>query len=317
MATPQKKNNWLTKAVAVGVAVTLWFYASNEEDPMLKNTFDVPISYVNVADDKVILDSPQTVKVTVKGRQSDLNSLRADDFHASVDLTAAGDEGNYKIQISAPDKADRVTLSNNDAHVVIGQMSSGTLPISLKAIGEVGEEFVVEELSIEPEKVKVEGLDGAVSALSALDTVDFDLSMITQSGDYVVPLIVPEGVSVAQKYVTVHVELTVKEQEQPNTDAVVDVYIGHRNLQEGLTVRLDPVKVLVNNPDQLNVTEHPIELYVDCKGLTAGEYDLNLQMEADDAWQDLFLFDSTVHVTLTDASVQEPSADGQEEHSAE
>ena len=94
----QKKNDWALKVLAVVFAVILWFYADAEQNPMTGRQFDVPVQYINQAEDYVVADGVSTVRVTIRGKEADLTSLRSDDFTATVDLTnAVAGSGEYDI----------------------------------------------------------------------------------------------------------------------------------------------------------------------------------------------------------------------------
>ncbi|MBQ1188171.1 MAG: hypothetical protein IIX62_03725, partial [Peptococcaceae bacterium] len=77
-----KKRDWPLKLLALVCAVMLWFYAEAEKNPLMDMQFDIPVQYVNQAEDYVVDSAVQTVRVTVKGKEVELSGLRSDDFTA-------------------------------------------------------------------------------------------------------------------------------------------------------------------------------------------------------------------------------------------
>ena len=110
----KKKNDWVLKLLALVFAVILWFYADAEQNPITNKQFDIPVQYINQAEEYVISDGVPTVRVTVRGKGTDLSSLRSDDFTATVDLSGAMPGDNeYDIVIEAPECTGTIQLSAN------------------------------------------------------------------------------------------------------------------------------------------------------------------------------------------------------------
>ena len=108
--TEVKKRDWPLKLLALVCAVMLWFYAEAEKNPLTDMQFDIPVQYVNQAEDYVV-DSPvSSVRVTVKGKEVELSGLRSDDFAAIVDLSdARTGTRDYKIEVTSSANVERFT----------------------------------------------------------------------------------------------------------------------------------------------------------------------------------------------------------------
>ena len=59
--------NLLPKLLAVLVALIIWVFVMNEQNPPLEGTFQVALGSSNVAEDMIVVEAPPTVRVKVRG----------------------------------------------------------------------------------------------------------------------------------------------------------------------------------------------------------------------------------------------------------
>lgn len=74
------------KFVALLMAAVLWFYAVSEQEQT--KTLDVPVELIGSENGRVQVSGeiPETVKITVQGKGSDLIRLTGEDLRAAIDL---------------------------------------------------------------------------------------------------------------------------------------------------------------------------------------------------------------------------------------
>ncbi|MBO5114620.1 MAG: hypothetical protein J6C02_00560 [Peptococcaceae bacterium] len=300
----QKHNDTMLKVIALVCAVLLWCYAEAQENPSKERQLTVPVQYVNLASGYVVENANQVVQITVKGNETDIMSLRSDDFTAVVDLSnAAVGNTEYPVQVSSAAVNERFTYLPDKLAVSIDQILQKEVPVHLRTNGAVAEYYELQHTDIKPDTVVIQGKSSLIADISAVETVPIDISGITSDKELIGILQLPEGVT-AQTLDTefradaeIAVYLYVQPiQSQQNLEAV----IGVRNVQEGLDFVLDTEKVsLTLKGDAELLAQQPILdqllFYVDCNHLAAGTYTLPIQVEA---------LNETVHEALQEVSPQ-------------
>ena len=300
----QKHNDTMLKVIALVCAVLLWCYAEAQENPSKERQLTVPVQYVNLASGYVVENANQVVQITVKGNETDIMSLRSDDFTAVVDLSnAAVGNTEYPVQVSSAAVSERFTYLPDKLAVSIDQILQKEVPVHLRTNGAVAEYYELQHTDIQPDTVVIQGKSSLIADISAVETVPIDISGITSDKELIGILQLPEGVT-AQTLDTefradaeIAVYLYVQPiQSQQNLEAV----IGVRNVQDGLDFVLDTEKVsLTLKGDAELLAQQPILdqllFYVDCNHLAAGTYTLPIQVEA---------LNETVHEALQEVSPQ-------------
>lgn len=300
----QKHNDMMLKVIALVCAVLLWCYAEAQENPSKERQLTVPVQYVNLASGYVVENANQVVQITVKGNETDIMSLRSDDFTAVVDLSnAAVGNAEYPVQVSSAAVSERFTYLPDKLAVSIDQILQKEVPVHLRTNGAVAEYYELQHTDIQPDTVVIQGKSSLIADISAVETVPIDISSITSDKELIGILQLPEGVT-AQTLDTefradaeIAVYLYVQPiQSQQNLEAV----IGVRNVQDGLDFVLDTEKVsLTLKGDAELLAQQPILdqllFYVDCNHLAAGTYTLPIQVEA---------LNETVHEVLQEVSPQ-------------
>lgn len=276
----KQKNDWLLKLLAVVIAVMLWFYASSELNPMMEKAFDVSLEYQNQAENAVVLDGPKTVRVTVKGRQNDLLTLRADDFWAGVDLSEA-DVGSaeYPVQIVVPNNVERYTVSSTRVKLLIEQTEQKTVQVRLETTGALPAGVQLVKMEVNPEVVQISGYEQALNNVSELITEAVDLASITETTELNVALRIPQGVNTANGVVHVRFEVIPAEMKQ---ELVMPIAL--RNIGDQMTAMLGATTAtcILTGTEQSFAEYNDMEqlqLYVDCANLTEGTHTVEIQLE--------------------------------------
>jgi len=300
----QKHNDTMLKVIALVCAVLLWCYAEAQENPSKERQLTVPVQYVNLASGYVVENANQVVQITVKGNETDIMSLRSDDFTAVVDLSnAAVGNAEYPVQVSSAAVSERFTYLPDKLAVSIDQILQKEVPVHLRTNGAVAEYYELQHTDIQPDTVVIQGKSSLIADISAVETVPIDISGITSDKELIGILQLPEGVT-AQTLDTefrADAEIAVYLYVQPiQSQQKLEAIIGVRNVQEGLDFVLDTEKVsLTLKGDAELLNQQPILdqllFYVDCNHLAAGTYTLPIQVEA---------LNETVHEALQEVSPQ-------------
>ena len=161
------------------------------EDYVLKDMTASP-STVTVTGAKSVIESISFVKATVVGEQG----LKA----------PFEQEANVKVLNAELSRLD-VAVEPEKVNVKVDiEEYSRDIPITLKQTGQLKEGISLIRLSAEPEKVKIYGKKGLIDELGEL-VVEFDVSDLEKSGSHEVAVKLPEGATLQQKAITVHVEV--------------------------------------------------------------------------------------------------------------
>lgn len=134
---------------SVLVAMTLWFYVQDAEAPDYKKTFtSVSVQMQSLSSSFSVIDGAEnTVDVTLVGKKSDLNKLRASDLEAYVDLSGITQSGSFQLDINAlvPEGTELAGVFPQTATLFVDQTLSASIPVKVD-LGKytVGENTVLE-----------------------------------------------------------------------------------------------------------------------------------------------------------------------------
>lgn len=306
--TEQKKNDWILRVLAVVFAVMLWFYADAEQNPVIGKHFDIPIQYENQAEGYMIENAVQTVRVTIRGKETDLSSLRSDDFTAIVDLSdIAVGSSEYKVQIIAPNVVERYSYVPDKVMLTVDQVQTKEVPVHLRTTGALPTGYELASTDVSPETVTIAGLSQTLAKITEVDTEVIDISSFTQETTQDVSLRTAEGVTIkGEPYVSVHF-LIQAEQSYSRYETNIEIY----NVPEGMTATLEKqtATLLLNGNAAMieNQSERDkLQLYVDCTGLEAGQHELPLQVNYTGTLQIAQIEPATMKITLTANVADEP-----------
>ena len=286
--TNQKNNDMMLKVIAVICAVLLWFYVDAQVNPSGERQLAVPITYVNLASDYVVENGGQSVQVTIKGKNTDIMSLRSDDFTAVVDLSnaAIGSEA-YGVQVTAANVSERFTYTPDKVTVTLDRIEQKEVPVRLHTGGTMPQYYELKSTELQPNTVTIRGKSKLLADISYIETELVTLNALNKDTEQNVALYLPEGVTVLhgnegfQKEGQIAVKLSVQPTQSSKT---YDALIAMRNVPVGMTAALteSTAKISLRGSAEQLETQPILDiilLYVDCTELTAGQHVLPIQVE--------------------------------------
>jgi len=129
--------------LALGLAITVWIAAVNEENPMIEGIWPdlIPIEIVNQPAGTIIVgEIPNEVQVTIRTTQRSLDDLKLESFRAWVDLSEIGlGMSQVEVQVECSDK--NVDIQDHDP---------GTVAVRLERLKQVKFQVDVEVLDAAP-----------------------------------------------------------------------------------------------------------------------------------------------------------------------
>lgn len=144
-----KKYSLLVALFSVLVAMTLWFYVQDAETPDYKKTFSsVSVEMQALSSSFSVIDGGEnTVDITLVGKKSDLNKLRASDLEAYADLSGITQSGSFQIDINVlvPEGTELFECFPKTATMFVDQTVSVSVPVKVD-LGQytIGENAVLE-----------------------------------------------------------------------------------------------------------------------------------------------------------------------------
>jgi len=120
-------------------AIALWFYVVSVESYTFDKTFiNIPISLKGVEQMSshglsVISGYDITAEITVSGKKSDVNKLKASDLSAYIDLSSITQSGTHELTIYCSTESS-VQVTNcypNNATVYVDKTSTKTVPVKV------------------------------------------------------------------------------------------------------------------------------------------------------------------------------------------
>ena len=175
--------------LALVIAVFLWVYVAQSQNPMTEKLFEIPLEYNNLPAKMAVVDKVDTVKVRVQGYNGVVENLDTKDISASVDLTDAN-IGQYvaKINIGLPAGVQLISVSPVDIEVNIQELQSVTVPIEVDTSGVSAEDgYTLMTPSALTDAVKISGAKDNVAKISKA-VVKIPEGVLTESYNGTLPV---------------------------------------------------------------------------------------------------------------------------------
>lgn len=175
-----KKTNGLditAKILAVLLALIIWLYAVSSDSPVFEDTFDsISISIINIPSGlSVITGDKSLVDVTVKGKRTDVRSLKSSSIYVYVDASGVSQAGEYTLPLSVklPDGISLVSPTNPEAVTVYFDVtSSKQLPITVVPKNcPIPDGYTLKSTVLSGSDVTVRGPSGELAKIAKVEAV--------------------------------------------------------------------------------------------------------------------------------------------------
>lgn len=154
--------NWGLALLSLLLAVSLWAFVADREDPHRTDRVPgtIPVEVVNVPSDKAVYPPlQQSVSIRARAPESIFDDLTAADFRATVDLAGVtGDGGTVAIQVT-PLESDVVVTdwTPSEVTVELATLTSRSVPVEIARLGALPRGFALDRIEPEVSEVTVTG----------------------------------------------------------------------------------------------------------------------------------------------------------------
>lgn len=219
----RKNHHIAAKLVCLLIAIVLWIYVMDSENPDWEETFEnIPITLINT--DDIEIDNgltiysgySNTINITVRGRKNEISGITAEDFNVTADVKSIKSVGEYTLPVAVTIDKDAAIVSRSveSVTVLVDKKETRTLDVKTK----YGELIIESEYSLGDPELSVETITvtGPSRYLSDIDYAEAtipDLGRVTSSLTVYanVKLIDKDGSVVTNPFVsTTHTEISVK-----------------------------------------------------------------------------------------------------------
>ncbi len=161
------QRNLPAKIIALLIAIVLWFFIMNDQNPSIEGSFNVPLSIVNAPEGCKISRSDEVIKVKVRGARSLFVSANANEFKAYIDLNGA-DEGKQeaKVQTVLPQGFELISTSPETVNVTVDKIIQKQVQLNLIVTGAPAPGNTVAHVTQSTAMVAVEGPRPAVEEVT-------------------------------------------------------------------------------------------------------------------------------------------------------
>ncbi|OPX84149.1 MAG: YbbR-like protein [Pelotomaculum sp. PtaB.Bin104] len=172
MAQENWQNNSI-KLLSVLLALILWIYVSNEQNPTGEKLLDIGLVQTGLAGDLIIADGmPEIVRVRVVGNKTQLANINPGDLKAVVDLSQ-GEAGDITlpVQISAPPGVRVAQVIPAEVRLSLDSLVEKVLSVTVSLRGTPAPGFTALAPVCRPETVSVNGPGRVVNTISQVTAV--------------------------------------------------------------------------------------------------------------------------------------------------
>jgi len=271
--------NPVQKLLAVSFAIIIWIFAPAPDNAARTEVqFFVPVSYVNLPKNLVIISNPlQTITVSIDISSQDLPDIHPSLFQAVIDLENA-EPGELQYELTSdilkiPPNTRVLRIAPASTSIEFEEVIEKILPIKPVLVGEPAEGYVLQKIIMIPEFVKVQGPVSTLSKIERLETRALDINKLNNDVDLMVYPAFPDNTTVVDPkpdFYAAHIQIG----SEPVEVLFKNLPIGIIN--QNYVTKINPkiFNVLLRGPRSLmdNLTKADVQAFIDLQGKKPGTY---------------------------------------------
>ena len=291
------------KLMAVALAMLLWLIVAG--DHLVERSLRVPLEFRNTPPElELVGDPPTEVEVRLRGSSALLGRLEPRDIVAVLDLASARPGSRMfhlrSDEVRAPYGVEVAQVIPGTLAVDLEKSGRRTVPVVPALDGEPAPGFVIGRVTSEPPTVEVAGPESRLRQLTGATTEPVQITgSRARVHDIVTVGITDSAVRLVQPQ---NAAITVEVLPAPVERDLAGVPIRWRNLQSGLTAKIQPIlaKVIVRGRREAlaDLRAGSIDAFVDLYGLGPGRYNLRVQVDPSQTFGISAIEPAVVDVTI-------------------
>ena len=272
-------SNFGLKVLALLIAVGLWIAGHRD----IERAIEVPVEFRNIPAELMVLDNRiDYVVLRLMGPRTLVSTIDSDDLKLLLDLNGAkAGAVSYPLGASLFNIPRGVTVARITppvVHLRLDPVVHRSLPVSVKLSGKPAAGYQIARTVVRPENVSVSGPAEEVRRLTTVETLPVDLDE-KRGVDKRTVRLSTEGKPLSIMPEQVEVSVTIEEEEASRDFANVSLrakdFKGvYTAVPAAISLRLAGAKSVI---DKLELSGE--EVYLDLKGLSAGEHTLPISFE--------------------------------------
>lgn len=291
------------KLMAVALAMLLWLIVAG--DHLVERSLRVPLEFRNIPPElELVGDPPTEVDVRLRGSSALLGRLEPRDIVAVLDLASARPGSRMfhlrSDEVRAPYGVEVAQVIPGTLAVDVEKSGRRTVPVVPALDGEPAPGFVIGRVTSEPPTVEVAGPESRLRQLTGATTEPVQITgSRARVHDIVTVGITDSAVRLVQPQ---SAAITVEVLPAPVERDLAGVPIRWRNLQSGLTAKIQPIlaRVIVRGRREAvaDLRAGSIDAFVDLYGLGPGRYNLRVQVDPSQTFGISAIEPAVVDVTI-------------------
>ena len=142
------QHNLLVKICALVIAILLWLYVMNDQNPAIEGSYSIPVSMADAPDGYRMHASAETVTIRVRAPRSAFVAADRGDFHAKLNFAdyAEGDK-NYPVETTIPYGFELISTSPDKITVSLDRIVQKSFKVDVMTSGTPASGVAVDKIS--------------------------------------------------------------------------------------------------------------------------------------------------------------------------
>jgi YbbR domain-containing protein len=189
----------VVKVVSVLIAIFIWFLIQDQDNPFTERTISVPLtSNVDVLESRNLQivggGLPVAVTVKIKGRRQRLDSVTANDFKVTADLSEISESGTHSIEIQPPEYTGNTDIiisgmSPTSFSLRLEKMIGRPYPVNVEFTGDLPNGYAIVNKRVNPDSVIIQDRESTLAKVNKV-VVPVDLKDLSVTKDLVIQAVV-------------------------------------------------------------------------------------------------------------------------------
>lgn len=179
-----KQINWGYLALSLFAAISLWIYVTIRDNPVEEQLFEVPVDYINLADNLAISDKTENIKLRLSATANVLDNLSVSDINVYVDLSTAT-LGQYtgRLNVDLPNNVQLSSAERTEITVLIDELAQiqRSVNVEYASTNSLAEGYMALAHSISPNEVI---LSGPEDKLALIDQIFVTVNLNSAQSNY-------------------------------------------------------------------------------------------------------------------------------------